>query len=103
MFIEPADDAAKDLAVAAFMETSEQGWLAARHSLQAAREAERFLYGAVGALLTEESLSLLYASGEDDAFCAAVHESIAAPDSALSHPLTSAALSSAAVRATIVR
>ena len=102
LLIEPAETA-KDLAVAAFMESSEQGWLAARHSLQAAREAEAFLYGAVGALLTDESLSLLYANSEDDAFCAAVHESIAAPKSVHIHRPTSAALSSTAVRATIVR
>ncbi len=108
LLIEPAENAGKDLAVTAFMETTEQGWLAARHSLQAAREAEAFLYGAVGALLSEESLALLYAGGDDDTFCAAVRESTIVPapapnHTALNHRSTNAAVSSAAVRATVVR
>ncbi len=99
LIFEPTPGAVRDLTVEAFMRSSEQGWLAARHSVQAAREAEAFLYAAVGALLADESLALLYASGDDEAFCIAVCETIREPN----HRATNSALSSAAARATIVR
>ena len=82
LVIEPPPSADNDLAVQAFLASSEQGWLAARHSLEAARGAEAFLYAAVGGILTEESIAALYASGDDEAFCAAVRESAITPRAA---------------------
>lgn len=76
LIIEPLLSAEKDLAVQAFLASSEQGWLAARHSVEAARAAEAFLYTAAGAILAEESLAALYARDDDEVFCEAVRGSL---------------------------
>jgi hypothetical protein len=48
------------------------GWNAARHTLQAAQEAERFIHTAAGLLLSGDPLTAVYAEGNDDAFCRGV-------------------------------
>ena len=66
-----------DLAAGTFFRSSEDGWLAARHSLQASREVEAFLCAAAGLLLIDPSFAALYASGDVQGFCEAVRRGMA--------------------------
>jgi len=66
-----------DLAAATFFRSSEDGWLAARHSVQASREVEAFLCAAAGLLLTDASFAALYASRDVLGFCEAVRRGMA--------------------------
>ena len=50
-----------DLAAGAYFQTSEGGWLAARHSLQASREVEAFLFAAAALILVDRSFAEIYA------------------------------------------
>ncbi len=72
MSITPTELVASDLAAQAYWETSEQGWLAARHSFEAARHTEIFLYAAAALLLNEPSIAQLYAQQDDAAFCSRI-------------------------------
>lgn len=65
-----------DLAAEAFFSSSKEGWLAARHGLRAAAQAEAFLFGAAYLLLRNAPLASLYAAGDDSAFCAEVRKTI---------------------------
>jgi len=59
-------------AARSFREAGEEGWRAIRHTLQAAHDAETFLYAAAGLILANDPVAAVYARGDDDAFCAAV-------------------------------
>ena len=60
-----------------FMEAGDEGWRAVRHTLQAAHDAETFLYAAAGLILASDPVAEVYARGDDDAFCAAVRARLA--------------------------
>lgn len=72
MSIAPTSAAESDLAVQAYWESSERGWLAARHSFEAARHTEVFLYAAAALLLEDTLAAQLYCSGDHAAFCARI-------------------------------
>jgi hypothetical protein len=61
-----------DLAAQAYLAASEGGWLAARHTVDAARNTESFLWAAASLLLVDASLAEVYADSDDPRFCAAV-------------------------------
>jgi hypothetical protein len=61
-----------DLAAQAYLAASEGGWLAARHTVDAARKTESFLWAAASLLIIDASLAEVYADGDDPRFCAAV-------------------------------
>lgn len=64
--------AADDPEARSFLDAGEDGWRAVRHTLQAAQDAETFLYAAAGLILANDPVAEVYALGDDDAFCAAV-------------------------------
>jgi hypothetical protein len=61
----------------AALQESEHGWRAARHAIQAAEEAEAFIFAAAALLLANDSAAAIYAAGDDDGFCAAVRSRLA--------------------------
>jgi hypothetical protein len=56
-------------AAARLWEEGEHGWLAARHSVRAAHDAEAFILGAAALILKDGRAAALYASGDDAGFC----------------------------------
>lgn len=73
----------EDLSAQAYLAASEGGWLAARHTVEAARKTESFLWAAASLLLIDETLAESYASGGDQEFCAGVLRQLDSPDGKL--------------------
>jgi hypothetical protein len=66
--------AGADPAAQAWLDASEAGWRAIRHSCRAAHAAEAFIYAAAGAILASDPASSHYANGRADRFCQAIAE-----------------------------
>jgi len=58
-----------DAAARRLWEAGEQGWLAARHSVRAAHDAEMFILGAAGMILDGGRAAERYAAGDDAGLC----------------------------------
>jgi len=75
--IAPTLQAENDLAAQAYWASSDHGWLAARHSFEATRHTEVFLYAAAALLLDDALAAQLYCLGEYAAFCARILQRLA--------------------------
>jgi hypothetical protein len=71
-----------DPAAESFWQSGDQGWSAARHAVQAAQEAESFIYAAAGMILASDPAAETYVRGNDEEFCRAVRERMLAIRSA---------------------
>jgi hypothetical protein len=76
--IDLAAGARGEASARAFVSSGGQVWLAARHVLRAAQEAERFIFAAAGLILANDPAAGLYARGDDRAFCERVRELVEA-------------------------
>lgn len=56
-------------AARAALAASDEGWNAARHSLRASQQVERFIFAAAGLLLANDPAAAVYAAGDDAAYC----------------------------------
>lgn len=56
----------------AYLQSTNDGWDAIRHSVRAAHRADMLIYAAAGLLVANDPIAAVYAQGGDDAFCEAL-------------------------------